>query len=266
MSINERAAGQMLKIEGTIVTSYVGNESNISIPEGITEIAPCAFWCAEFERIYLPDTIIKIGAKAFCRCKKLREIRIPKTVTSIGESVFGECINLEKVELPETITDINEAAFYNCSQLKQINLNDNIRTIGTMSFANCSSLKSINIPALLTKIDVGVFDGCGFSTLHIPEGVKFIESAAFANNPFLRSAHLPDSLDYIDPSAFVECNKYDTGFVTVYAHSNTYAAEQAKSDKLIQCKFKELPAEADLDVQMCEIFKRLNDTLESTID
>lgn len=50
------------------------------------------------EKILLPKTLTKIGARAFDGCTALREIEIPASVTSIGEQAFRGCISL-----PETM-------------------------------------------------------------------------------------------------------------------------------------------------------------------
>ncbi|MCR4638977.1 leucine-rich repeat protein [Ruminococcus sp.] len=56
-------------IRGHILESYNGNEANVQIPRGVTEI----------------------GDRAFSHCETMISVVIPNTVNSIGKGAFAYC-------------------------------------------------------------------------------------------------------------------------------------------------------------------------------
>ena len=78
----------------------------ISVPETVTRIGERAFWgCPSLEKINLPSSITSIGAEAFSFCFALTSIVIPKSVETIGDRAFASCMNAhiycEAEEKPE---------------------------------------------------------------------------------------------------------------------------------------------------------------------
>ena len=80
---------------------YTGNDSSLSIPEGIT----------------------KIDSRAFNGCEELTSVILPKGIDSISESAFNNCAALTTVEFKGVIVDgayrgyIWGPAFMNCDKL-----------------------------------------------------------------------------------------------------------------------------------------------------
>ena len=64
----------------TILTKYIGDESDVVIPHGITQI----------------------GASAFENCENINSVVIPDSVTHIGDSAFAGC-SLKTVSIPESV-------------------------------------------------------------------------------------------------------------------------------------------------------------------
>ena len=78
-----------------IITGFIGNEENITIPSAIdgytvTCISDEAFASSSIKSISLPSTITKIGWFAFKNCSNLKSITIPSSVMSIGYSAFAQ--------------------------------------------------------------------------------------------------------------------------------------------------------------------------------
>ena len=69
----------------------------ISLPEGLEEIADSLFWC----------------------CTKLERVTVPHTVTSVGPYAFADCHSLKELSLPQGVT-IHENAFQNCDGLRLV--------------------------------------------------------------------------------------------------------------------------------------------------
>lgn len=79
-----------------IITKYIGEETNVTIPSEIDGFP-----------------VISIGHRTFMFCKSIKSISIPDSVTSIGESAFAFCESLKSVSLPGSV-DIEPIAFWEC--------------------------------------------------------------------------------------------------------------------------------------------------------
>ena len=84
------------EIKGTTLIRYNGNDSDVTIPDGVTKIEDEAFW----------------------ECTGLTSIKIPNSVTTIGSSAFVCCIGLTSVTIPDSVTSIGDCAFISKSPLK----------------------------------------------------------------------------------------------------------------------------------------------------
>ena len=67
----------------------------------------------------VPDSVVKIGKKAFFRCKSLGSVTIPDSVTEIGDGAFG-CSSLISIIIPDSVTKISDWVFSDCNELISI--------------------------------------------------------------------------------------------------------------------------------------------------
>ena len=149
--------GLLLTKDTTTVLRYVGDESTVEVPLGVTNIA----------------------TGAFARTA-LANITIPQTVQTIGNGAFSDCLNLETVTLPQSLTSIEQYAFYGCKKLAGIALPDSLKSIGRNAFEECSSLTEIEIPQGVTELDGKMFGGCtALKSVIIPQSVANISTFAF---------------------------------------------------------------------------------------
>ena len=79
---------------GTFLYAYVGDESEVEIPDDIKIIGSRAFVDKHITKISLLAELKQIGGFAFCDCKLLNTIKIPDSVKSIGEYAFGGCSDI----------------------------------------------------------------------------------------------------------------------------------------------------------------------------
>lgn len=79
--------------------TYIGNDREVVIPNGVTKICANAF--------YNNDTIISVD--------------IPDTVTEIGNYAFYDCDSLASVNIGSGVTTIATNAFYSCNWLVEVN-------------------------------------------------------------------------------------------------------------------------------------------------
>lgn len=185
-------------IDEGVLTKYTGNDAEVCIPDGVTEIGFMAFYrCTEIKSVQIPDSVVKISHGAFEGCTALTEIRIPDSVTSIDSGTFKNCTSLIKVNIPDSVTEINEHAFSGCSSLTGIRIPDSVTRIDQAAFFDCKALTDIVIPESVTKIDNVVFHGCSsLTSIHIPKTVREIRPSAFQRTN-VKSIHVdPDTPFY----------------------------------------------------------------------
>ena len=71
---------------------------------GLTEITPYFMSGVDIESLVIPDSIKRIGNRAFQNNKSLEVITIPNSVTSMGVEVFQGCDNLKEVIYMGSVT------------------------------------------------------------------------------------------------------------------------------------------------------------------
>ena len=147
-----KVIGQMLlSADGTQVIAYWGENSEVTIPEGVQSIGDCAFG----------------------DCKSLTSLTLPSSLQSIGDWAFGWCSSLTSLTLPSSLQSIGDWAFEGCSSLTSLTLPSSLQSIGDWAFYDCSSLTSLTLPSSLQSIGQEAFDYCNsLSTLYIPTGTE----------------------------------------------------------------------------------------------
>lgn len=104
--------------DGTLeITSYKGDEEEVEIPpkigrDAVTSIGDDAFsasWSSTKKNkenkmriiaITIPDTVVRIGDRAFEECGALKTIVLPESVREIGLGAFHGCRALAAIRLP----------------------------------------------------------------------------------------------------------------------------------------------------------------------
>ena len=135
----------------------------------------------EITELVIPDSVTKIGNRAFYYYASLTSITIPDSVTSIGNSAFSGCKSLTIATIGNGVTSIEEAAFYNCKKLKSATIGNSVTSIENNAFSGCTSLTSIIIPDSVTEIGNNAFSGCiSLTSVTIPDSVTSIGDSAFS--------------------------------------------------------------------------------------
>ena len=119
--------------------------SNLVIPsmyEGlpVAEISEGAFLDTEIVSVKIPDTVKKIGDRAFHNCYYLTEVTIGNKLEYIGDYAFEYCYHLSNIKLPATVRSIGRWAFNGCNELRMINIPSGATSIGQYAFSSCSNL------------------------------------------------------------------------------------------------------------------------------
>lgn len=97
--------------------------------------------------VILPETLTKIGKRAFSGCKSLANINFPLALASIGDNAFNGCSSMKSIELPSTMTSIGANAFQYCTGLILVSITaDTPPSLGSSAFADCPALTGIYVP------------------------------------------------------------------------------------------------------------------------
>ncbi len=178
--------------------------------------------------VVIPDSVRRIGERAFSGCDNITNVIITDSVTSIGDYAFSYCNNLKKIILPDSVKTIGERAFCYCKKLKNITIPDTVTTIGYNAFEKTKwlseypndfvvlkngilinykgNVSNLSIPNSVINIGDSVFKGYqNLTNVIIPDSVKSIDSKAFEDCINLTSIIIPDSVTSIDDSTFWGC-------------------------------------------------------------
>ena len=192
---------------GVLEKIFIGDETEIIIPYGVTAIGDFAF--KEFSsltNITIPDSVTSIGNYAFSDCSSLTSVTMPDGVTSIGKGAFINCSSLTSITIPDGVTSVGELAFSGCGSLTNITIPDSVTSIGIYTFFGCRLLTSVTIPDSVTHIEHGVFFGCrSLTNIAMPNSVTSIGNEAFAGCSSLTIVTIPDSITSIGKGAFLGC-------------------------------------------------------------
>lgn len=196
------------------ITGYIGNDTNIEIPEMIgglpvTTINASAFDNMSIESVHIPAGITKIADSAFKRLANLREfivaeendqyisyegvlfskdhstlVKYPAAKVgaeyAIGESTQTVCgyafygTALENITIGNSVRTIGNSAFENSDSFSTIVVPENVSTIGSLAFANCDGLQEVIYNATSASTSGNIFT------------VLLGNSTVFANSPVIK--------------------------------------------------------------------------------
>ncbi len=142
----------------------------------------------------------------------LKNITIPSTVKLIRYGAFRST-NLEKVYISDIAAWCNidmgiDSPYYNpyygSNNIDYEGINP---LYGAILYFNDKEVRDLIIPSSVTKINDGVFYGCGsLTSVTIPSSVTEIGSKAFMGCKSLTSVTIPSSVTEIGSKAFMGCN------------------------------------------------------------
>ncbi len=192
-----------------LITGYIGEDKNITIPEtvngsAVKGIAQEAFKGSDLESAVVPGHVKTVGNSAFEDCEHLTQITLSEGIETIGNKAFYGCSVLKSVDIPGSVTAVGTRAFYGCKELNNVFWNANVAEIPEQAFASCTSLTNFKFNDKVTSIGKDAFSGAKFSNIELPVNLKHIKEGAFASTQ-LTTVALPEGTLTVDKFAFRNC-------------------------------------------------------------
>ena len=195
--------------------------TSLSMPDSVEKIADSAFQvCSALESVVFSRSLKEIGNMAFYSCSSLADVVLPEGLTNIDDYAFY-CSGVARINIPRSVEHIGMHAFEYCTKLGdgvivvddcllcvngvcsgRLVLQDGIRLIVGGAFG-CMNITSVVIPGSVAYVGCGAYESCeSLETVTISEGVRKLESSAFARCPLLQKVNIPQSVSYIGTGAF----------------------------------------------------------------
>ena len=189
---------------------YTGQDAEIVIPEGVTEIGAHAFeGNKKTMSVSMPDTVVRIEYDAFKSCTKLKEVFFSNRLKEIGSDAFRGCKSLREVRLPDTLQSLKNGVFAGCDKLCKITCESEVFVPESNPFNSSGAEPTTGIAdseGFLVFAGV-LFDYLGNAKdVIVPSGVKTIAALCFQNKN-IKSVVLPETVTKIDDYAFSQCKK-----------------------------------------------------------
>lgn len=140
----------------------------------------------KFTKLIIPDTVKRIGGRAFPFCPDLEIVEMGNGVEELGTNAFLGCKKLKTVTLSNKLTKIPMGAFQQCA-IETITIPSGVQSIKENAFALCESLKEVHITESVKEIadTNGPFEGCPNVTIYAPSGSYAEKYAKSKNIPFV---------------------------------------------------------------------------------
>ncbi|MDR1683148.1 MAG: leucine-rich repeat protein [Candidatus Symbiothrix sp.] len=145
---------------------------------------------SEITTVYLPNTLVSIGAFAFANCRYLTNLTLPESLNSIETEAFVNCAALTiPAGLPSSMNGaLSRGVFDQCGNLELTTLPSNLAITGDATFIFRNTKVSfteingkINGNDTKRRYWKGVFSDSRVAIKEIPEGIYTIGEEVFQN-------------------------------------------------------------------------------------
>ncbi|MDE6790596.1 MAG: leucine-rich repeat protein [Clostridia bacterium] len=179
----------------------------ISLPDGLTEIADNAFAGTSLETITIPASVKKIGAAAFADCGKLASIQFAEgsQLEEIGARAFQRTA-ITSLDLPESVRTVGREAFWRSASLTTVNI-PAVTTMGERVFALCPALTTATFGDATTTTGTYTFAANYSYYVYVAGKLQMVEETVESS---LTNVTLGSGIKQIGDGAFYYCTKLTT--------------------------------------------------------
>ena len=202
-------AEQAMRIEDGVLVKYIGEAAEVVIPESVNKIGDKAFYGNEkLVNVRFHDGVTHIGASAFQNCALLADVVLPAKLESIGNYAFKGCISIRSISFPASLQDTGLRSFEGCTALESAVISEGVSQVSS-SFVDCTSLVEVSIPVTVQIISES-FSGCtSLKEVKLPYALTSIGNYSFKNCSALETLEIPAGVQRIEYGAFEGCSKLD---------------------------------------------------------
>ncbi|NLL94824.1 MAG: leucine-rich repeat protein [Thermoplasmatales archaeon] len=206
-----------------------------------------SYYNRSIEKVYITDSVTKIGNYAFRNCARLTEIVFPNNLTQMDANALQNCNALKKVSLPITfdwsngsgstsypsvsqLTDIvfkpgkngvgfdytlekTNKLFWKSVSSYKISFESGVTHIGDYSYLKPSGF--ITIPSTVESIGEFAFYRATIQDLTIEDGLKTLEDNAFSECTNLTFIRMPNTFQNYNGSPFNGCTSVSTVYLPI---------------------------------------------------
>ena len=211
---------------------------SVSIPRGVVELGESVFWrCDALETVDALGELTTLPVRAFGDCPALTTVKLPSTLTTIQAGAFRKCRSLKEIALPDSTRVVEDA--FSDSGLKRVNVPRDLQEFPIWGFDVDAALEfeiapdhpkfravdgvvltrdgktllwaprtrdgEFVVPDGVETIAEKAFKGARFSTVKLPESLRFVEEGAFWRCDKLTRITIPQNVERVEWRAFLDC-------------------------------------------------------------
>ncbi len=173
-------------VEDGVLTKYVGEDKNVTIPSSVRVISYRAFADnKKIESVKFNNELYSIGDEAFYGCTSLKNVENADNVRYVGALAFVDTPFVNEAT-DEFVTLGSALVHYNGSS-SNVTIPDNVSVISAYAFLSNKSLNSVNCKSV-THIGEGAFYDCtALSDIVVTNALTFVGPDAFYDTAWLNA-------------------------------------------------------------------------------
>lgn len=188
---------------------------------------PWQEYADQVRAVVIDDGITAIGARTFSGYEKLESVKLPETMNRVGFRAFADCTALKTVLADKPFAHVYST---NVASASRGVLRADTIYIGMQSFAGTPWITdafgefyihrdvlveyygkggSMVVPDGIREIGISAFENTGVTSVKLPGSVKVIDAFAF-NKTAIREIELPGSVKKVERYAFAQTEKLES--------------------------------------------------------
>ena len=165
--------------------------SKVILNRGLKEIGESAFYKSKITEMTLPDSVCKLGRRAFEECRSLGSVKLSKNLEEVFDFTFDGCVSLKKLHIPR--------------KLKEVGVSRGCRKLTTFTVGKGNPSYIAQKGVLYSKSGNILYaypPGKKGEKYAVPGTVEKIWDSAFAGNRYLQEIIMGNQVTYCGDSAF----------------------------------------------------------------